>query len=39
MLGIPATGPKTRAQRVVFRIGFTLMMGFIAYVLIHNLLR
>ncbi len=39
VVGIPGTCPKTRIQRVVGWIGLTLMLGFIAYVLIQNLVR
>ncbi len=39
MFGVGGTRPKTRGQKTVWWIMFTLFMGFVAYVLILNLER
>jgi hypothetical protein len=39
VLGLGGTSPRTRAQRTVWWMCFAVMVGFIAYVLIHKLVR
>lgn len=37
MVGIPASAPKTRGQKIVGVIAFVALMGFIVYVVLKNI--
>ncbi len=37
MVGIPGSAPKTRGQKIVGVIVFTVLMGFIVYVVLKNI--
>jgi hypothetical protein len=37
MVGVGGTRPKTKGQLIVWWIVFSLIMGFVAYVIIRNL--
>ncbi len=37
MVGVGGTSPKTRMQRAVWWIAFSVFVAFVAYVVLHNL--